>query len=403
MMRSLRFHIFAADGQRDAMTTATQRAYHEEILLEVTGLPTAAGREQRVIAWVRAWVARRKNLAIKADKAGNLIITQRSGGPASNRPLYFTAHLDHPAFVVRRLIDDRTVELEFRGGVHDPYFDDARIEIFTAADSCHAGTITALDSKAKPFKRVTVALTKSTREIQPGDVGRWRFRGRGATPVIHEDRLYTPACDDLAAVAAALSAIDVLRSKRGLGHVGVLLTRAEEIGFVGTLAVCRDRSVSKNARLICLENSRSYAESPIGGGPILRVGDKTSVFDPRLTNRIGQIMTALEKKHPKFAWQRKLMPGGSCEATAFSVFGYESTCLCLALGNYHNMSEIDEVVAGKRPAVVKPEVISVDDYHGLIEMLILIAQQLDSAKIPPLEERLHGLLKQYEGIVYGNG
>ena len=41
------------------------------------------------------------------------------------------------------------------------------------------------------------------------------------------------------------------------------------------------------------------------------------------------------------------MPGGACEATAFSAYGYESTCLCLPLGNYHNMHDID-VVAGRR-------------------------------------------------------
>ncbi len=72
------------------------------------------------------------------------------------------------------------------------------------------------------------------------------------------------------------------------------------------------------------------------------------------------------------------MPGGACEATAFASFGYSSTCLCLPLGNYHNMERIDEVVAGERPARVGREFIGLDDYHGLIEMLELIASGLDS-------------------------
>ncbi|MEM7228085.1 MAG: M20/M25/M40 family metallo-hydrolase [Planctomycetota bacterium] len=382
------------------MTTAAQRKTHERNLLAITGLPTAAGREDRVIAWVRDWVKKRKNIRIKADRAGNLILTQTA--KSSDRPIFITAHLDHPAFVVRRMIDDRTVELEFRGGVNNPYFENARVDIYADDDTVVTGKITKLDPKAKPFKRVIVALSRKTDIVQPGDVGRWAFRGRGAEPEIVNGLLHTPACDDLAAVAAALSALDVIRGKRGMNNVGVLLTRAEEIGFIGTLAVCKDKSVPKSARLICLENSRSYPESPIGGGPILRVGDKISVFDPKLTNRIGLIMTEHAKKNPDYVWQRKLMPGGACEATAFSTFGYESTCLCLPLGNYHNMSDIDAVAKGKRPARVKPEVISVDDYHGLIEMLIVVARELDSARVESLEDKLYGWLEQFKDVVYTN-
>src|SRR5690242_18187830 len=35
---------------------ATERARHHEWLLELTQIPTAAGHEQRVIRWLRAWV-----------------------------------------------------------------------------------------------------------------------------------------------------------------------------------------------------------------------------------------------------------------------------------------------------------------------------------------------------------
>ena len=65
--------------------------------------------------------------------------------------------------------------------------------------------------------------------------------------------------------------------------------------------------ISKSARLICLENSRSFPESPIGGGPIVRVGDRISVFSPELTNTISQICQEAEKKDPDFKWQRRLM------------------------------------------------------------------------------------------------
>lgn len=384
------------------MISETQQQKHRDWLMELTAIPTAAGREQRVIGWIEKWVTKRKNLRIAHDKAGNLIITRKSvrAGKAKDapKPLYITAHLDHPAFVVRETHGDRAVVLEFRGGVQDAYFENARIEIVDRRNKHHLGVITELDPQAVPFKRVTVHLT-SPAKLESGDVGRWYFDDHTSLPKVKGGILHTHACDDLAAVAAALATLDVMRNRKGFEHVGLLLTRAEEVGFIGALAACKERSVPKGSRLLCLENSRSYAESPIGAGPILRVGDRISVFEPKLTNRLTDILLEHERQHPDIRWQRKLMPGGACEATGFSSFGYESTCICLPLGNYHNMQDIDGVRRGKRPAKVGPEYISIDDYHGMIDMLVLCAAQLDSANIQPIRTRMENRLKQYQHVL----
>jgi endoglucanase len=182
---------------------------------------------------------------------------------------------------------------------------------------------------------------------------------------------------------------------RGLGHVGVLLTRAEEIGFVGAIAAAKNRTVPKSSRILCLETSRSFPESPIGGGPILRVGDKTSVFGPKLTNAAAEIMHAQKK----VVWQRKLMPGGTCESTAFCEYGYLSTCLCLALGNYHNMKDIDGVLQKNKPAKVASEIISVNDFHELVEMLKIICRNLDKPKKATLRRSLETRLKKYRKLL----
>lgn len=383
-------------------TTEKQRQQHLDWLIELTAIPTAAGREQRVIRWIESWVKRRKSLKLERDKAGNLLITRKTPGRAPKNapaPIFITAHLDHPAFVVRDMTDDHTVELEFRGGVQDAYFENARIEIIDEKDRSHPALITALDRSAKPFKRATARLTKPTGAIQPGDVGRWWFENHDELPLVRDGRLHTHVCDDLAAVAAALAVLELARNRKGHAHVGLLFTRAEEVGFVGAIAACKGRTVPKSARLICLENSRSFAESPIGGGPILRVGDRISVFSPALTNRLGAILLEHQKQRPEFTFQRKLMPGGACEATAFSTYGYRSTCVCLPLGNYHNMTDIDGVAAGARPARVGPEFISVDDYHGMIELLLICAAQLDDAAIPPVRDRMEQLLKDHKFVL----
>lgn len=369
--------------------------------MELTGIPTAAGREQGVIEWVSRWVRGRKNLSLRADGAGNLLIRRRASGnagPRGGRPVFITAHMDHPAFVVRRMVDDRDVELEFRGGVHPPYFDGAAIEIFGAGGRARRAVLSAYDPEAWPYPRA-VARLGAAAALRGGEIGRWLFAGRGRRPAVARGLLHAPACDDLAGVAGALAALDVLRRRRDAGSVGVLLTRAEEIGFVGAIAACKRRTLPARARVICLENSRSFAESPIGAGPILRVGDKMTVFSPALTNRLSMLTDEYKARHPGFKAQRRLMPGGTCEASTFSAYGYEATCVCLALGNYHNMVDIDGVLAGKRPARVGPEFISVEDFHGMVELLVWYAINLRAAGPDPLRQRMEGLYGDHRAVL----
>jgi putative aminopeptidase FrvX len=363
---------------------------HLKWLMELTAIPTAAGQERRVIEWIEQWVKKQSGIALKRDKFGNLLLTQTR--KSSKKSIYITAHLDHPAFVVRKQIDDQHLEMEFRGGVNDAYFVGAKVEVFDNDDNGYIGTIQSLEPKAKPFKRVIVKLKKGVAGILlKDDIARWKFD----PPVVKNGLLHAPACDDLAGVAAALCALDKIKRLPALGHVGILLTRAEEIGFVGTIAAAKNRSVPKTSRLLCLETSRSFPESPIGGGPILRVGDKTSVFGPDITNAVSEIMNAQKK----LTWQRKLMPGGTCESTAFCAYGYLSTCLCLALGNYHNMKDIDGVLQKNKPAKVAPEFISVNDFHGLVEMLKIICRELDKPRKASLRKGLDARLKMYRKLL----
>ncbi len=358
--------------------------------MEITALPTAAGQEWRVVAWIEGWAKSQSGITLNRDRFGNLLLTQTRR--SSKKPIYITAHLDHPAFVVQKQIDDQHLEMEFRGGVNDAYFVGAKVEVFDNENNGYIGTIQSLNSKAKPFKRVIVKLKKGVAGILiKDDIARWKFN----PPIVNNGLLHAPACDDLAGVAAAVCALDKIKKLPALGNVGVLLTRAEEIGFVGAIAAAKHRSVPKTSRLLCLETSRSFPESPIGGGPILRVGDKTSVFGPDITNAATEIMNSQKN----FKWQRKLMPGGTCESTAFCEYGYLSTCLCLALGNYHNMKDIDGVLQKKKPAKVSPEIISVADFHGLIEMLKIICRDLDKPRRAALRNGLETRLKLYQKLL----
>lgn len=365
----------------------SSRVQRERWVTDLTHLPSVAGSEDAVVAWVRAWVNRRNDLSLRSDESGNLVITQRRR--SNRRPVYLTAHLDHPGFVVTETIDAHYVGWQFLGGVADAYFPGASIEFFPGTSESVAGTVTSIESAG----RNRVGLAKVARPIAEGTIGRWRFSPRSLG--IRGDRLRAPGCDDLAGVAAALSALDAIRSKPKSGNVGVLLTRAEEVGFIGAIGACKEGYLAPETQLLCIEMSRSFPDSPIGGGPIVRVGDATSVFDRSITNHLATVAQGLAAA-PGFTWQRKLMVGGSCEATAFGSYGYASSCLCLPLGNYHNMADIDGVAAGTSAAKVAPEVISMRDFEGLVKLLTASAEGMSTA---PAEIDLDGHFDEWRYLL----
>ena len=245
--------------------TDSARKSREKLLLEVTSLPTAAGREDRVIAAIERWVAARaKRVVLARDRFGNLTVAQHGFLAACAkgvRPVMITAHLDHPAFVVTAV---RTkgkgskasveLDLEFRGGVHDQYFKGAALEVFDRqTKKSFDAKIVSLDAKTdpatKPFKTVVAKLAKASaaKSIAAGSIARWKF----PKAEIKKGLVHTHACDDLAAVAAALAAFEGLSRDASLAHVALLFTRSEEIGFIGAIGAARNGTAPNGARLEC--------------------------------------------------------------------------------------------------------------------------------------------------------
>ena len=330
-------------------------------LVDLTHLPTTSGHEDRVVRWVTRWVQRRDDLRIRTDAAGNLLITIK--GRKRRSPVIATAHMDHPGWIAEA-VEGRFVTARFMGGVMRPYFDAAPVVFFDDSGAEIRGVVEEYDDRVG-----TIRMSKTGVDV--GDIGRWWFdkRSLGAKGGL----LRAPGCDDLAGVAASLAALDKARRKAQLNHFGVLLTRAEEEGLLGAIAACELGTIPDGSRLLSIETSRSFPDSPIGGGPVIRVGDRSSLFDADLTN---QLTDAVRKA--KIPHQRKLMAGGTCEATAFGAYGHHATGLCLPLGNYHNMVDIDGVAAGSAAGVLGPEEISFDDFDGLVDLMLVAASDLDA-------------------------
>jgi endoglucanase len=262
-------------------------------------------------------------------------------------------------------LNETQVAADFRGSVDPAYFIGTKVRLHRDGARPALGAIESIESKSdsRLDHEVVVEFARNV-ETDPGDVMTWAL----PPSRISDDRLRTPACDNLAGVAAALATLDRLGQSAATKKldVRVLLTRSEEVGFVGAIGAATGGFVPKDATIVVLETSRSFADSPIGAGPIVRVGDKVNCFHPETTYMLSEVAKALEERNANFRGQRKLMPGGTCNASAYQSYGFATGCLCLALGNYHNMNE-----AKRR---IDREVISISDWHMLVRLLVEVAR-----------------------------
>ncbi len=155
------------------------RARHHDWLVQMTSTPTVAGREDRVVAWVKSWASQREDVTLTSDAHGNLTL-RRTEPFAPGEPVYVTAHLDHPGFAVDSIEDASTAVLAFRGGVMEDYFKGARVQIHPETGASRAATIVErVDpsdaTEQELFKRYRVQLDDglSTDGLTASDIATW--------------------------------------------------------------------------------------------------------------------------------------------------------------------------------------------------------------------------------------
>lgn len=283
------------------------------IARRILAQPTAPFHEDAVRREIRALLSDCPHIRLVEDHFGNLLAHYRRGKTTAR--LAFAAHMDHPAYVGR----------EFLGGVPERY------------------------RKKKP-------PTRKFGAFRMWDLPACMIRG---------GRIRSRACDDLIGCTAIVAML------RELEHTGAecaawgLFTRAEEVGFVGAIELAKSGALPKSVTVVSLETS-SVKGGPvkIGAGPIIRVGDRTSVFDSMATARLQAAAKSAGIVH-----QRALMQGGTCEATAYALYGYRTAAMCVALGNYHNCGPGDRIA---------PEYVSVADTLGMARLCAAAATAADS-------------------------
>lgn len=276
------------------------------LLRAVLSTPTAPYHEYQVADLIEERLAKLPHVRVKRDPFGNLLATYRRGNQRAR--FAFAAHMDHPGWVRHE------GEPAFLGGVPAERLDSHPVEWF-------------------------------------GDFGMWQLE-----PFKLEDGIIRArVCDDLIGCAAILAMFTELEERGAEATVHGLFTRAEEVGFVGAIELAKRWPFPKDVCFVSLETSAPRGGKEMGDGPVVRVGDRSSVFDADVTASLIDAATAAKIPH-----QRALLDGGSCEATAMNLYGIPAAGISVLLGNYHNCPP-DSGIA--------EEFVSLDDVKGLVRLI----------------------------------
>lgn len=346
-----------------------------ETLKDVASLPTAPFLEAHVQDYVRDW-AESNGMGLQSDKDGNILLTYPGKGRQKGAPWVLQAHMDHPgfAFIKRR---GSMAQAWFRGGVRKEYFANARMRFIPALGNPVSGTVLSVRrDKASGFLRCRIKLDQAI-DLPAGTLGMWDlhpWKRRG-------DSLSVRVADDLCGVAAILLTLARLKKSGCERRVHGLLTRAEEVGFVGALSAARNGIIDPAWPVLGIEASKEQPNAKLGEGAVVRVGDASSIFNPDLTAMLRMTVRALKqsKKTAHLKYVESLMPGGSTESTGLALMGYKTCAVCLPLGNYHNMGK----------SGISAERINLRDFESLVVLLTEVSRRIpDTLHAKNLKKRL---------------
>ncbi|MDO8527589.1 MAG: M28 family peptidase [Deltaproteobacteria bacterium] len=344
-----------------------------QLLKEVLSLPTAPFHEEAVMSFIQNFCKKLKLICLE-DSYGNLKVIYKKG---STKPMAFAAHMDHPGFETIRGGSKPVVEL--LGGVPDKYFLKAKV-VFCENGHLIRGKVSKVFNKKKRQFLVTVP-----RPVAKGSFGYFDLVG----VKIEKGIIYTKAADNVMSVAILLTLLKELVGRKPKTHVICLFTRAEEVGFVGAFGVIHKKFLSKKIPLVVMESSSALAgRVAIGGGPVLRVGDRFSIFSYTVDLWLKLVAEKLKKSGNGFEYQRALLPGGRCEASLYVEEGYQVGGLAFPLGNYHNIG----------PKNYGLEYVSLKDYQNMLKWLLTLAESpLPNEMLRGVNKSVDAVFKKYSG------
>lgn len=357
-----------------------------KFLDKLLSIPTAPFREQLVRDAVVGMLGKHK-VPYFEDPAGNLVIGfaslaayQRELSRTVREPLrVLVAHMDHPGFHGLRWRTPKFLAVRWHGGSPRKHLAGSSVWLADREGYVGQGSMTRVKMHRSGYfietAEVRVDRSSLVRDVPAAELfGGFRFRA----PVWRSGkRIYTKAADDLVGVFAIVETAVALFRKGATRRPFVgLLTRGEEVGFVGAIAHLEKKWLQNANRpvvFVSLETSRALEGARIGKGPVVRLGDRRTVFDANALQVLVEVANrVLPGRH-----QKRIMDGGACEAAAAMVWRVPAVGISVPLGNYHNQGfEGGPDCRGvDGPA---PEMVHEDDVAGLLALCKgLLAKDLD--------------------------
>lgn len=251
----------------------------------------------------------------------------------AQRALVLVAHTDHPGFLVSEA-RGREGRVRVTGGIRARAFERP------------VGVVVHDDAGSRPFRAVLDDYVPDL-DVARNSPGHLRILAEAALREdqwavldlpgleVDGDELRLRAADDLAGCALIVEAMRLLQREERPFDVHAAFTRAEETGLFGARLIAEDQLIPKDAYVVSIEASNAEF-APAGQGIVVRVGDLYNTFSNEAERylRVAQEQLALAG----LPTQRRLLQGGTCEASAFVRLGWVATGVALPNVNYHNQA-----------------------------------------------------------------
>jgi endoglucanase len=349
-------------------------------------LPAVPYYEHRGAELVRS-MCEQSGLEVQSDRWGNVLASKPGSAPDAPG-LAFVAHLDHPGFEAVEESGDLLICRALGGVPPGGLMPGVKVTLLASPAPAQPARGSAV--AGHEYERVrgevvkVLPVSEDAHDTPPRDrsVLVRPERKVAALPCavvfdlpdfdLDHETVRMRALDDLAGCAATIAALKSVAGTETRGSVFGLFTRAEETGLIGARLAAEDGLLPRNTVVVSVESSRALPGAEIGKGPVIRTGDVRTTFDSRAEAYLSVARERLVARAGAFPCQRQLMSGGTCEASAFSAFGYQVTGVAFPLGNYHNAGPDNTVAA---------EYISLADFAG---GAVLLAEAASLAGTSPV-------------------
>ena len=356
------------------MTVQLDQAVGDQALdfLARLGANPAVAFYEHDVAFAITSILGQLGLAYRSDQYGNIIVRIPGKGP-DTVPLALVAHMDHPGFEAVSVEGEYLVGVALGGVPAGAFSAGVPLHVVLPGGERLPAVVEGRHGD-EASREVLISLRHPQAVELPRpvvfDLPDYRLEG---------DTIHMRAVDDLAGCASILATLGVLASRPPAGDVYGMFTRAEEVGLVGARLAAGAGTLPPETLVLSAESSRALPGAEAGEGPVIRVGDAGFTFDAEAESAMIRARETLQARPQGFKVQRQLMSGGTCEASAFAIYGYRTTGIAFPLGNYHN---------GGADGRIEAEFIRVEDFIGGIQLMVETAHRVSDRANTGVQQRL---------------